>query len=374
MDIRSLSARFGMNAERKKEKGFPVFERRIRGRRVLLVADETTARFLPSVAESAGRNAAACGTLVLSSPEPVADESTVRAVADGAAGYDYLLAVGAGTLNDLCKYAGFLTHKPSGVFATAASMDGFASGVTPLIENGCKITRPAQTASDILMDFDVLCAAPRTMTGAGVGDILAKYCALTDWRLSSALTGEVVNEEAFSLMYDAVRACDDALPALGRGEPAGVEKLMDALLISGYAMVIAGNSRPASGAEHHMSHYLEMDFLRRGKRIPLHGVKVGLGTMVSLYLYHTLSRRPAFEEKKSICAEAEKLPQPETVERALKMFGCPTRFSQLGVDRDTVRNMFFEAWKLRDRFTILTLYCTKGWMRNTADELLERFF
>ena len=374
MDIRSLSARFGINAERNREGGFPVFERRMRGRRVLLVADETTARFLPSVAERAGRNAAACGTLVLPSPEPVADEGAVRAVSDGAEGYDYLLAVGAGTLNDLCKYAGSLTHKPSGVFATAASMDGFTSGVTPLIENGFKITRPAQTVSDILMDFDVLCAAPRMMTGAGVGDILAKYCALTDWRLSSALTGEAVNEEAFSLMYDAVRACDDALPALGRGEPAGVEKLMDALLISGYAMVIAGNSRPASGAEHHMSHYLEMDFLRRGKRIPLHGVKVGLGTMVSLYLYHTLPRRPAFGGKQSVCAEAEKLPQPETVERALKMFGCPTRFSQLGVDRDTVRNMFFEAWKLRDRFTILTLYCTKGWMQDTADELLERFF
>ena len=56
------------------------------------------------------------------------------------------------------------------------------------------------------------------------------------------------------------------------------------------------------------------------------------------------------------------------------MFGCPTRFSQLGGDRDTVRNMFFEAWKLRDRFTLLTLYCTKGWMQDTADELLERFF
>lgn len=308
MDIRSLSARFGINAERKREGGFPVFERQMRGRRVLLVADETTARFLPSVAERAGRNAAACGTLVLPSPEPVADEGAVRAVSDGAEGYDYLLAVGAGTLNDLCKYAGSLTHKPSGVFATAASMDGFTSGVTPLIENGFKITRPAQTVSDILMDFDVLCAAPRMMTGAGVGDILAKYCALTDWRLSSALTGEAVNEEAFSLMYDAVRACDDALPALGRGKPAGVEKLMDALLISGYAMVIAGNSRPASGAEHHMSHYLEMDFLRRGKRIPLHGVKVGLGTMVSLYLYHTLPRRPAFGGKQSVCAEAEKLP------------------------------------------------------------------
>ncbi len=375
MDIQALSQTFGINAERKQAGGFPVFEERIRAKRVLLVADETTARFLPPVAEMAGRTAAACGTLILPSPEPVADEESVQRVREGSEGYDYLLAVGAGTLNDLCKYAGFLTHTPSGVFATAPSMDGFTSGVTPLIEHGFKITRNAQTASDVLMDFDVLTHAPRIMIGAGVGDILAKYCCLTDWRISSYLTGENVNEEAFSLMLGAVRACDESLPSLMAGRADGVEKLMDALLISGYAMVIAGNSRPASGAEHHMSHFLEMDFLRRGERIPLHGVKVGLGTMVSLYLYHTLARRPAFEGCEKVYAEAETLPSPEYVENVLARLDCPTRFSQLGIPRETVRRMFFEAYKIRDRYTILTLYCTKGFMTDAvAEELLERFY
>lgn len=374
MEIGALSEKFGINAEKKTDRGFPVFERRMKGRRVLLVADRTTAQFLPPVADMAGRCAAACGTLVLPSPEPVADEETVRRVADGGADYDYLLAVGAGTLNDLCKYAGFLTRKPSGVFATAPSMDGFTSGVTPLIEKGFKITRSAQTASDVLIDLDVLRRAPRIMTGAGVGDILAKYCCLTDWRISSLLTGETVNEEAFSLMLEAVRACDASLPSLARGGADGVEKLMDALLISGYAMVIAGNSRPASGAEHHMSHYLEMDFLRRGERIPLHGVKVGLGTMVSLYLYRTLRRRPAFEGCDRVYAEADKLPPPEYAEDILREFGCPTRFSQLGVPEETVRRMFFEAYRIRDRFTVLTLYCRNGFMEQTVGELMERFY
>ena len=375
MDIQKLSEEFGINAEYIRAGAFPVFEGRIRGRRVLLVCDETTQRFAAPVADMVGRNAAACATLVLPSPEPVADEETVARVAAGGEGYDYLLAVGAGTLNDLCKYAGFLTHKKSGVFATAPSMDGFSSGVTPLIEKGFKITRPAQTASDILMDFNVLCNAPRIMIGAGVGDILAKYCCLADWRISSYLTGEKVDERAFSLMLDAVRACDGSLDALMDGREEGVRRLMDALLISGYAMVIAGNSRPASGAEHHMSHYLEMDFLRRGERIPLHGVKVGLGTMVSLYLYHTLSRRPAFAGCERVYAEAEKLPASEDVESTLRRLSCPVRFSQLGIPRETVKKMFFEAYKIRDRFTILTLYNTFGLMTDdVAEELLERFY
>ena len=375
MDIQTLSARFGVNAERRTDGGFPVFENNIAGKRVLLVADETTAQFLPRIEGIVKANAAACASLVLPSPEPVADEESVALVAKNAQRQDYLLAVGAGTINDLCKYAGFLTHTPSGVFATAPSMDGFTSGVTPLIEKGFKITRNAQTVSDILMDFDVLRAAPRIMIGAGVGDILAKYCCLADWRISSLLTGEKVNEEAFLLMLDAVRACDESIPQLLRGEAEGVEKLMDALLISGYAMVIAGNSRPASGAEHHMSHFLEMDFLRRGERIPLHGVKVGLGTMVSLYLYKTLSRRPFFPGCEAVYAETEMLPAPVYVENILSQFGCPTRFSQLGVARETVKKMFSEAYKIRDRFTVLTLYCTNGWMtEELLNELLERFY
>ena len=374
MDIQALSKKFGINAEYRTGGTFPVFAERMKGRRVLLVADETTQRFFPLIEPVVRGAAAACEAFVLPEREPVADEQTVAKVAAAGEGYDYLLAVGAGTLNDLCKYAGFLTHRESGVFATAPSMDGFSSGVTPLIEKGFKITRSAQTASDVLIDPAVLCAAPRIMIGAGVGDILAKYCCLTDWRISSYLTGETYGEEAASLMYDAVRACDESIPALAAGREEGVGKLMEALLISGYAMVIAGNSRPASGAEHHMSHFLEMDFLRRGERIPLHGVKVGLGTMVSHYLYKTLRRRPAFEGCERVYAEADKLPSPEYVEGILSSLGCPTRFSSLGVSAETVRTMFFEAYKIRDRFTVLTLYCTKGWMKETADELMERFF
>ena len=374
MDIQALSAKFGINAEYVKEGTFPVFAQNIAGKKVLLVADQTTQQFLPRIEPIVRASAAQCGTFILPEREPVADKPTVAAVSAAGEGYDYLLAVGAGTLNDLCKYAGFLTHRKSGVYATAPSMDGFTSGVTPLIEDGFKITRPAQTASDVLIDPALLCRAPRIMIGAGVGDILAKYCCLTDWRISSYLTGEVYGEEAASLMYDAVRACDESLPALQRGEAAGVEKLMEALLVSGYAMVIAGNSRPASGAEHHMSHFLEMDFLRRGKRIPLHGVKVGLGTIVSLYLYETLRDRPAFEGCERVYAEAAKLPGHAYAEEVLASLGCPTRFSQLDVGADTVRRMFLEAYKIRDRFTILTLYCNKGWMDTVADELMERFY
>ncbi len=372
MNIQTLSQKFGVNVETE-ESGFPTFVQRVKGKRVLVLTDAKThpmSQKIVSLIQKAGE------AVEFSYPEeePIADEKTVNAALAAATDCDYLLAVGAGTLNDICKRAGYLLHKPCGVFATAPSMDGFTSGVTPLIEGGFKITREAQVVSDVLLDYSILAAAPRMMIGAGVGDILAKYCCLTDWRISSYLTGEEYNEAAANLMYETVEACAESVPALTRGEEGGVQKLMEALLISGYAMVVAGNSRPASGAEHHISHFLEMDFLKRGEKIPLHGVKVGLGTLVSLYLYHTLPSRPAFDGCEKVYAEAQKLPSVEWAENILASLGCPTKFSELRIPRETIRRMFFEAYKIRDRFTILTLYCQKGFMADTAEELLARFY
>ncbi len=374
IEIAALSARFHVNAERGEHGVFPRFSARMRGKKVLLVSDETTAPFASSLLTFLRDEGVSCTLFSLPEREPVADEKSVALVQNAGMGYDYLLAVGSGTLNDLAKFAAKNTGKECGVFATAPSMDGFTSGVAALIEGGAKVTRPSAVVSDVLLDFGVLASSPRLMRGAGAGDILAKYCCLTDWKISHLLTGEAYNAEAADLMYGAVRACDGTLPALAEGRSEGAERLMEALLVSGYAMVIAGSSRPASGAEHHISHFLEMDFLRRGEKIPLHGIKVGLGTLVSLYLYHTLSRRPAFRGCEKVYAAAEGLPSVGRIRESLSSLGCPVRFSEIGVSEETFRAALVSAHKLRDRFTILSLCNGEGIMTDALqDELCGEF-
>lgn len=373
MDIKELSLKFGVNAEMGHRGNFPNFLRSIRGKKVLILCDLNTRPFSEEICAAIAREGSV-ERLTYPDREPVADERAVEAALSAGEGAEYLLAVGAGTLNDLAKRAGALLHRPCGILATAPSMDGFTSSVTPLIENGFKVTRDAQVVSDILLDYDLLSHAPSEMIGAGVGDILAKYCALADWELSARLTGETYRAEAVSLMRGAVEECEKSLQSLKRGEVEGIKKLMDALLISGYAMVIAGNSRPASGAEHHMSHFLEMDFLARNKRIPLHGIKVGLATAISLYLYHAIDRMPAFRGKEEVSRIEKGLPQSEFVLDILGSLHCPTRFSQLDISKDVFRRMLFESYKIRDRYTILTLYCKNGFMEEIADELIERFY
>lgn len=373
-DLRKTSLKFGINAEEKSITGtFPYFLKRVKGKSVCVLCDENTVNLTMDIFYYLKRNGNECTLYVYPEKEPVADEAAISAAVVASKNYDYILAVGAGTLNDIAKYTAYTTGKKSGVFVTAPSMDGFSSGVTPLIKSGAKITETAQTACDILIDYDVLKASPLIMRGAGVGDILAKICSLSDWRLSSALLGEEVNEEAYSLMDGALKGCEDKISEIAKGDKRGLATLMKALLVSGYAMVVAGNSRPASGAEHHMSHYLEMDYLKRGEKIPLHGVKVGIGTEVSLWLYKNMLNL-SFEGQEKAAVIAERLPEYGYVEKILKLFSCPTRFSEIGAPKDTVYKMLFEAYKLRDRFTVLRLYNEYGFMKKYADEIMDRFY
>lgn len=67
-----------------------------------------------------------------------------------------------------------------------------------------------------------------------------------------------------------------------------LEKLMYALLLSGLAMQMIGNSRPVSGAEHHISHLWEMNVINEPVDA-LHGEKVSVGLLLCLERYKEIA-------------------------------------------------------------------------------------
>ena len=101
---------------------------------------------------------------------------------------------------------------------------------------------------------------------------------------------------------------------------------------------------------------------------------MGLGTAVSLYLYRTVKERKDFAGREIIIKQAEELPSPEDVLNVLRKFDCPTQFSEIGISRDTMRNMLFEAHLIRDRYTILALYHENNLMKEAADDILDRYY
>lgn len=197
----------------------------------------------------------------------------------------FLVSCGSGTVTDIVRYVALQAGLPFVAYATAASVDGFASSVTPLIVDGFKRTYPGKAPLAVLADPGVLAAAPRRMTAAGFGDVLGKVVALLDWRLARDLEGEAHCPTIDALVDKAATECLALSGALARSEPAAVGTLLDVLALTGIAMQLMGTSRPASGAEHQVSHLLEMGDIRRHRPGSLHGDKVGLGTLAGMALY-----------------------------------------------------------------------------------------
>lgn len=366
---------------KQKEDGFGPFMEKMSGRNIAAVYDENTKPFAEELLKELEPELSGLCEIYFPEKELVPDEHVYETVIRMAEGCDYVLAVGSGSLNDVCKYAGTKLGIPSGVLATAASMDGYLSKGSALMEKDMKVTENVNMPEDVLVDTEILANAPRLMTAAGFGDIVGKYTCLADWNLSHVLNGEEIHEEAYRRIEAARDGLMDSFEELKSYSLPAVEKLMAALLEAGTSMAICGNSRPASGSEHHQSHFLEMDFVKRGEPIPPHGVKVAVGTLVSLTMYQDLKKKILAgqapftkEQNDALCMLIDTLPPVEKIRMMLVTMGCPVRFGEIGVRPETMAEMLRKAYTVRDRYTILTLYAECGWMEGIAEELTEKFY
>lgn len=198
---------------------------------------------------------------------------------------ELLVAVGSGTIHDLTRFIAHEQKIPFISVPTAASVDGFVSTVAAMTWEGFKKTFPAVSPLYVVADTAVFSKAPQRLTASGVADLLGKYTALTDWKAAHLLTGEFICPHICELEDKALQALQDCIPDLAKGSEQAYETLMYGLLLSGLAMQMAGNSRPASGAEHHLSHLWEMEALNSYVDA-YHGQKVGVGLLLVAEVYH----------------------------------------------------------------------------------------
>lgn len=364
-----------MNVEYRHESGFEKFFRKTEGKIVAVMCDMNTKPYAERIIAEIEKMNGKILLVYYPDEELIPFEDKCEYAYEIAKNADYVLAVGSGTLNDMAKSVSTRLNIPCGVLATAASMDGYCSKGAALMREGFKVTNEVHTPEDILIDLDIVQNAPKIMTAAGFGDIIGKYTCLADWRLANIVRNEKIHKEAYSLMEHARQAVVDAFEGLTCYEGEAIAKLMDALIAAGMAMAICGNSRPASGSEHHQSHFLEMDFVRRGEKIPMHGIKVAIGTLVSITLYKYLKEYEIkFERSEEVYKLADELPSIERVEKMLKQMGCPVRFSQLGVREETMIEMLEKAYTVRNRYTILTLIHDLGLTEQIKPIVMGRFF
>lgn len=202
---------------------------------------------------------------------------------------DMLLAVGSGVINDLCKVAANACGIPSAVVGTAPSMDGYASHNGSMEVNHVKVSLYGHAPQGILLDPDVLAQAPMRMLQAGLGDMVAKYIAVCEWRISNLVTGEYFCPDVAELMRAALRRVMAAADRIPARDPDAVQSIAEGLVIAGIGMAYANISRPASGLEHYFSHMWEMMALERGEPYDLHGIQVGVGTLLTMKIYRKMA-------------------------------------------------------------------------------------
>ena len=335
---------------------------------------------------------------------------------------DMLLGVGSGVVNDTCKVLAHAIGVPSAIVGTAPSMDGYASNSSSMEVNHVKVSLYNHAPVGILLDSEILAQAPMRMLWAGLGDMVAKYIAVCEWRISHIVTGEFYCESIAQMMRSALKKIVDASDGITKRDPDAIQSIAEGLVVAGMAMAYAEISRPASGLEHYFSHMWEMMALERGVPYDLHGIQVGVGTVLSMKLYRKIRQiQPdrakaeahmkafsradweaqvrrifgktadeiiAIEDKTHKNDPArhakrldnlvnhwdeilkiidEELPDYDALYQTMAKTGMPMRPSEINVPMDDVVNAFIGARDIRDKY----LSCSFLWDLGLTDEFAE---
>lgn len=229
-------------------------------------------------------------------PAPYADSDTlakVRAALEGAGPDARAVAVGSGTLNDLCKRASEELSRPYLCVPTAASVDGYASAGAPITDKGFKSTWPCAAPRAIVADSDILRTAPHAMTASGYADLAAKLTGGADWIIADILGFDPIRQDVWETTQVPLRGWLADPCCLAEGDTEAMDDLFTGLAMTGFAMQTMHSSRPASGGEHMMSHVWEMSHLTRADgTVPSHGEKVGIGTLTLTALMERFFEQP----------------------------------------------------------------------------------
>ncbi|WP_347549146.1 sn-glycerol-1-phosphate dehydrogenase [Pseudalkalibacillus hwajinpoensis] len=310
-----------------------------------------------------GINAYVCTVQTNQLGEVVADEQTlVQVLIDLPYNTDVIIAIGSGTLHDITRFICQQRNVPMISVPTAASVDGFTSAGAPLILKGVKQTIQTVCPIALFADLSILKNAPKRMTAAGYGDMLGKFTSLADWKVSHLLGNEPYCSSAAAITSSALEVCVQQVDEIASLSSKGLHTLMESLITSGVIMMILGNSRPASGAEHHLSHYWEMNYIKQGKRALLHGEKVGVATVIMTAIYRELVKDNAEMELKDkiimwdeIKEAYSQLPTEEQLMGWLGVLEAPMTTSDLGISESLLSNALSEAHHLRERYTGLKM-------------------
>ncbi len=248
---------------------------------ILVVLDDNTYHFAGEICKKALKNRNVRFKIFTTTTPLIPNEETVQSVNAEIKSADLIIGVGAGVIQDLCKYVSFKENLPYFIIPTAPSMDGYASSTAIMTFGGVKTSVSARPPKAIVADVNLLKNAPLKMIQSGYGDVLGKISALSDWKLAS----EVIGEDFCSFIYDltekSLKRVLKLTKQLKKRTPSAIKTLMEALLVTGISMSYLESSRSASGSEHLLSHFFEDLGMIQGEKYLPHGIDVAYSTYIT---------------------------------------------------------------------------------------------
>lgn len=274
---------------------------------------------------------------------------------------DFILAVGSGVINDICRFVSYRLGIPYGIAGTAPSMDGYASAGSPILLDGTKATVKCTTPKFIVADLDVMREAPFDMLLSGIGDMFGKYIGILDWELARDYNGEYYCDKIADDVIKAADLCLENGYSLKSRDSKAIANIMEGFMVTGLGMAFTGNSRPASGSEHIIAHAWELESVEKGEKPNLHGLEVCEATRLVAIMFRLLY------------SETEDLHLKSLIEKYLPYFDAVDKFCRdmsvpnVAEDYDTVMRGINRALGLRDRYTVLFYLRDKGCFERYAD-------
>lgn len=231
-----------------------------------------------------------------SRPEP--DEKAVgSAILHYDSSCDIIVGVGSGVVNDIGKIVADVAHAPYIIVGTAPSMDGYASGTSSVIRDNLKVSVNSHCPDIVIGDLDILAKAPMRMIQSGLGDMIAKYISIAEWRISKIINDEYYCDDTAALIVEGLDRCVKNAKGIASRDKEAVRAVMEGMVLSGVAANYAGVSRPVSGMEHYFSHVWDMRMVEFGTPADFHGIQCGVGTIDCVKVYDEIKKLTPDREK-----------------------------------------------------------------------------
>ena len=277
----------------------------------------------------------------------------------------FVLVIGSGVLSDIARIVSSRAGKRFAIVATAPSMDGYTSVGSALIVGKSKITYYSDYPFAIFADTSVLQNAPMIMIRAGYGDVIGKLTAFADWNLTRIVNNEYYCDTIAKLARRGVDKCLESADGLAERDERSIRCLMDALILTGLSIGLAGVSRPASGTEHQLAHYWDIKAIEEGKEHPLHGNSVGVGTVVTAMLYELATE---------ILPEGVVYPKADYVRILLEKVGAFTNPRDLGISRESFVDSMLNAMNMKEKDTVLRYCAQKGRLEEFTEIIAGKLY